>query len=554
MKYLYNYRNYILILLVLCFLNSCKKKNDIPLVAKGIIPIPAQITTMGRGFLISEHTKIIANTENLVELANVYAKELGVDKVEISQIPNNDGLILSIDTNLKKEGYSINISPENIMVKGGDKAGIFYALQSLNQLKTDNSFPGVTINDAPQFTYRGMMLDVSRYFYPIADVKKFLDIMALHKYNKFHWHLTDDQGWRIEIKKYPKLTEIGSIRKETMKGDFRASNARKVLWEQTGKWDFRKNYIPNPNDYDGKPHGGFYTQEDIKEIVQYAASKYIEVIPEIDVPGHFSAALAAYPEFGCKESYEVATRWGVHPNILCPTKKSINFVKDVLIEVMELFPSNYVHIGGDEANKTHWEDSKFCQDLIREYNLEDEMGLQSYFIGELDKFLTSKGKSLIGWDEILEGGLSKNATVMSWRGELGGIKAAKQNHNVIMSPGTHTYFDKYQDSLDFKQKTPLAQWGVVSLKKTYSYNPLPKELSIEEQKYILGAEGCMWTEYIPKMEHLEYMALPRLAALSEVLWSKPEKKNWGDFNNRLKDLINLYEDKNYNYAKNNKRY
>lgn len=535
--------------MILIVLSSCTQKEVTSIEISGIIPIPNKVTNFKGSFQINDNSKIFFVTKNLSSIAQLYAKELNMKTVTHSNKKATNSISLNIDTNLVLEGYHIKISPEKITISGGDTAGVFYALQTLRQLKTDKGFPAVEINDAPRFPYRGMMLDVSRYFFSVKDVKRFIDIMALHKFNKFHWHLTDDQGWRIEIKKYPKLTEIGSIRKETMKGDFRDSHVRKVLWEEQGKWDFRKKYVPDPNDFDGKPHGGFYSQEDIKDIVKYAAEKYIEIIPEIDVPGHFSAALAAYPEFGCKESYEVSTRWSVHPNILCPTEKSIDFVKDILTEVMELFPSEYVHIGGDEANKTHWEDSKFCQDFIMESNLVDEMGLQSYFIGRLDTFLKSKGKKLIGWDEILEGGLSENAVVMSWQGEVGGIEAAKLGHNVIMSPGSHTYFDKYQDSLEFKQKNILAQWGVISLKKAYNYNPLPRELTTDEQKYVIGAEGCMWTEYISTMDYLEYMALPRAAALAEVVWSKPENKNWNNFNNRLQNLFKLYELNGYNYAK-----
>lgn len=533
--------------IILILFSSCKK-NTINIKTNGIIPIPSEIISSNGSFQLNGEVSVNIKSEELSELATLFSSQLNIGQVNSIDENKTNSITLSIDENLKKEGYQLNISIDNIQVKGGDKAGVFYALQTINQLKIADRVPAVTINDAPQFKYRGMMLDVARYFYPVEDVKKFIDLMAMHKYNKFHWHLTDDQGWRIEIKKYPKLTQIGSKRKYSMKGNFRDSYARKALWEVQGKWDFRKKYTEHPNDFDSKPHEGFYTQEQIKDIVKYAGERFIEVIPEIDVPGHSSAALASYPEYGYKDAYTVSGRWSVHPNVFSPTEGTFKFLEDVFTEVIALFPTNNIHVGGDEANKTHWEDSEFCQSLIKKYNLKDEMGLQSYFIGRLDRFLTSKGKNLIGWDEILEGGLSENATVMSWRGEKGGIEAAKHHHNVIMAPGNDTYFDKYQDSTEFANKMPLAQWGLVTLKRVYSYNPLPKELSSEQHKYILGAEGCMWTEYISNTEYLEYMALPRMTALSEVLWSNPENKNWEDFNNRLQDIFKLYDQKGYNYA------
>ena len=352
------------------------------------------------------------------------------------------------------------------------------------------------------------MLDVSRHFFPVSFIKKYIDLLAMHKMNTFHWHLTDDQGWRIEIKKYPKLTEIGSKRKQTMKGHY------------------------NEQQFDGTPYGGFYTQEQIAEVIKYAQKKYVTVIPEIEMPGHAMAALAAYPELGCGENaYQVGTKWGIYDDVFCPTEQTFSFLEDVLTEVIALFPSNYIHIGGDECPKISWKNSQFCQDLMKKQGLKDEHELQSYFIKRIDKFLTSKGKKMIGWDEILEGGISPNATIMSWRGIEGGVAAVKQNHDAIMTPGSHCYLDHYQSD---PSSEPLAIGGFLPLEKVYAYDPTPKGLTARQAKHILGVQANLWTEYIPTTTQAEYMAYPRASALAEVAWTITAAKDYKDFTTRLK--------------------
>lgn len=539
--------NPILFSLFVLIASSCvpKQTNNV----NGIIPLPVKFEQKSGVFKVNNNTKIIINSEELISVGKVYAKEFNIESPYISNSSENGAFFLTIDTLLPSEGYSLDISENKVNIKGGDKAGVFYALQSLKQLRVSKGIPSVNINDFPRFGYRGMMLDVSRYFYTVEEVKKFLDLMALHKYNKFHWHLTDDQGWRIEIKKYPKLTEIGSVRQNTMKGHFKDSKDFDEIVNK-GNMNFSRVYKKDSNDYDGKPHGGYYTQDQIKEIVAFATERFIEVIPEIEMPGHSTAALAAYPEYSCsKKPIEVSGRWSVHTNLYCPTNETFIFLKDVLSEVMELFPSEYLHIGGDEAKKDQWKKCGSCQNLIKKHELEGEHELQSYFIEQIDEFLTSKGKKLVGWDEILEGGLSPNATVMSWQGENGGIEAAKQKHNVIMAPYTALYFDYYQDSAEAANKSPLAQGGLLTLDMVYNYEPYSKELTSEEHKYILGAQGCVWTEYISSYSYIEYMSLPRMTALSEVLWVAPDKKNWDNFITRLQDMFLLYDKLGIEYAK-----
>jgi hexosaminidase len=373
--------------------------------------------------------------------------------------------------------------------------------------------PAVQIEDYPRFAYRGMMLDVCRHFFSVEFVKKYIDLMAAYKLNNFHWHLTDDQGWRIEIKKYPRLTQIASQRAQTVIGNY---------------------HDRTPQQFDNTPYGGFYTQDQIRDVVKYAADRYINIVPEIEMPGHSEAALAAYPELSCdpSQTYKVAETWGVFNDIYCPSDKTFNFLQDVLTEVMALFPSKYIHIGGDEAPKDVWKKSAFCQNLMKQLSLKTEDELQSYFIQRIEKFVNSKGRSIIGWDEILEGGLSKNATVMSWRGEEGGIKAAQQSHNVIMTPGSGgLYIDQQQSKQNLE---PLSIGGYDPLSKIYSYNPTPAELTPDQQKYIMGVQANLWTEYIPTEIKADYMILPRLFALSEVAWSPLANKNFNDFaNSRL---------------------
>jgi hexosaminidase len=429
-------------------------------------------------------------------------------------------LVVSSDASLGEEGYRLLSTSKGVTIQAQTAKGAFYGVQTLLQLLPAEAFspvavPGVkwtvplaTIKDVPRYGYRGLMLDACRHFMPIEFVKKYIDLIALHKQNQFHWHLTDDQGWRIEIKKYPELTTIGSKRSETMKGHYTEAK------------------------YDGKPYGGFYTQEQIKDVLKYAEDRFVNVIPEIEMPGHALAALAAYPQLGNNPDkiYKTGTKWGVYDDVFMPREETLQFLENVLSEVIELFPSKYIHIGGDECPKTQWEESRFAQDLIKKENLKDEHGLQSYVIKRIDKFITAKGRRMIGWDEILEGGLSPNATVMSWRGIEGGITAAKENHDVVMTPTTHVYFDYYQ--ADAKTQ-PLAIGGFVEIKKTYSFDPTPDVLNAEQAKHILGVQGNVWTEYMPTTEYVEYMVFPRGIAVAEVGWTTKENKNFEDFTKRL---------------------
>jgi hexosaminidase len=425
--------------------------------------------------------------------------------------------------------YTVQVGKESVSIKGDDETGVFYGMQTLLQLlpvqaSQQLNIPLVQIKDAPRYQYRGMMLDVGRHFFPVDFVKKYIDYLALHKMNYFHWHLTEDQGWRIEIKKYPKLAEVAAYRDGTIIGHYPG----------TGN--------------DGKRYGGYYTQKEIREVVAYAAKRYITVVPEIEMPGHSSAALTAYPSLGCTGGpYEVRQTWGVSKDVYCAGNDSVYaFLQDVLDEVVALFPSRYIHIGGDECPKDRWKECAKCQQRIKELHLKDEHELQSYFVQRMEKYLNSKGKTLIGWDEILEGGLAPNAIVMSWRGEKGGIEAAKQKHEVVMTPNSHVYFDHYQGK---PSEEPLAIGGYTTLERVYSYNPTPKELTAEEGQYVKGVQANLWTEYIATTDKAEYMTLPRMAALSEVAWTQPEQKNWDDFKQRMEKQYSRYDALGINYAR-----
>ncbi len=444
------------------------------------------------------------------------------------------GIFINLNRNLNlgDEGYRIKIGKSGILLEAQALNGLYYAIQTLIQIMPENqanlskiSVRYCTIEDYPRFKWRGLHLDVCRHFMPKDFVMKYIDLLAKHKMNIFHFHLTEDQGWRIEIKKYPLLTETGSVRRETIVGNGRTS----VL-------------------YDGTPHGGFYTQDDIREIVEYASKRFVTVVPEIEMPGHSLAALASYPFLGCTGGpYEVATRWGVFHDVMCAGKEStFEFIQNVLDEVISLFPSQYIHIGGDECPKTKWKECPLCQKRIKDEALADEHNLQSYFIQRVEKYLNKKGRKLIGWDEILEGGLAPNAAVMSWRGEEGGIAAAKQSHYVVMTPGSHCYLDHYQGK---PETEPLAIGGFTPLEKIYSYEPVPAVLTDEEAKFILGAQGNVWTEYMPVASHVEYMVYPRAAALAEVVWSPKEKRDYPNFFERLNKQLIRYEAYKVNYSK-----
>ena len=443
------------------------------------------------------------------------------------------------------EGYKLEVTPKAVFIRAQTAAGAFYAVQTLRQLfppefngtRSSDGFespddakkwtaPACLIEDAPRFSYRGLHLDVGRHFFPVSFVKKYIDLLAAHKLNTFHWHLTEDQGWRIEIKKYPKLHSVAACRKETLVG----------------------HYSDQPQRFDGKEYCGYYTQEEVKEVVEYAKKRFVTIIPEIEMPGHSLAALAAYPELGCTGGpYETGTYWGVFGDVFCAgNERTFQFLDDVLSEVCALFPGTYVHVGGDECPKSRWETCPKCQKRMKEEGLKDGHELQSYFIHRAETMLAKHGKKLIGWDEILEGGLAPTATVMSWRGTEGGIAAAKAHHDVIMTPGSHVYYNFYQSD---PVTEPLAIGGYTSLEKAYSYEPVPEELGAEEAKYILGAQANLWTEYIQTPDLAEYMAYPRVCALAEVVWTVKEKRNWPDFARRIRTHFARLDALKVNYAK-----
>lgn len=508
-----------------------------------VVPMPLELSVNQQSsFLLKNGTTVYYTAGNEMMkrnagfLASYIKEQTGIELKTEEGDGKNGGIILQLGLdNDNPDAYQLKVTGENVTISAPTEAGVFYGIQTLRKSVSVNKtsaieLPAVDILDKPRFSYRGMMLDVGRHFFTMDEIKTYIDILALHNINRFHWHLSEDQGWRIEIKKYPKLTEIGAYRKET------------VIGRNSGK-------------YDGKPYGGFYTQEQAKEIVEYAAQRYITVIPEIDLPGHMLGALAAYPELGCTGGpYEVWTQWGVSDNVLCAgNDKTIEFIKDVLAEIIEIFPSEYIHVGGDECPKVQWAKCPKCQARIKALGLKTdskhtkEERLQSYVIHEAEEFLNSKGRQMIGWDETLEGGLAPNATVMSWRGEGGGIEAAKQKHNVIMTPNTYLYFDYYQ-SKDTDSE-PLAIGGYLPMERVYSYEPMPSSLTPEEQKYIIGVQANLWTEYIPVFSQAEYMVLPRMAALCESQWCTPEKKNYDEFLQRLVRLVDIYELNGWNYAK-----
>lgn len=498
-----------------------------------IIPKPESVKMLDGKFRFSRKTTIVAQDaigqKAAAVLNEIFQKNYGF-KLKYGYDPERKNAIVFTPSNSDKprESYKLQIQPKQIVIDGND-AGRFYAMHTLMQIlpadfKGKAEIPALEVVDQPRFPYRGMHLDVARHFFPVEFVKKYIDLMAQYKFNYFHWHLTEDQGWRIEIKKYPRLTEIGSKRKETVKG--------RVL---------------NPYVGDGVPVEGFYTQEQIKEVVAYAKTKYITVIPEIELPGHSSAALAAYPNLGCKENYEykVQTTWGIFKEVYCPKEETFQFLEDVLAETIALFPdSPYIHIGGDEVLKDFWKESPFVQELKQKENLKDEHEVQSYFIRRIEKFINSKGKRMIGWDEILEGGLAPNATVMSWRGMKGGIEAAKAKHDVIMTPTDFAYLDYGQGD---PRTEPVHIGGYLTLQKVYSFEPVPKELTEDEKKYILGGQGNVWTEYMKTPDKVEYMVFPRMLALAEAVWSKPENRNFEDFQKRLSYHFALLDKQNVNY-------
>jgi hexosaminidase len=495
-----------------------------------MIPHPTNLVFAAGAFHFSPQTGIVFD-ESLrnvaLNLQALLTKSTGFPLFiqPIDEFDHSDSFIrlqISPDKSLPPEGYSLEVNPNQVVISGGSPAGVFYGIQSLRQLLppvTENAdsvpnldlfVPEVRIEDQPRYPWRGLHLDVSRHIYPVAFLKKFIDVMALYKLNTFHLHLTDDQGWRIEIKKYPLLTEVGAFREST----------------------------PLPHDRgksDQTPYGGFYTQEDMRELVAYAEERYITIVPEIEMPGHALAALAAYPAMGCKGAgYKVGQVWGMQDEAFCPGNDDLYpFLEDILTEVIAIFPSDYIHIGGDECKKIQWESCPKCQARIKREGLKDENQLQSYFLERIGSFLEEKQRKMLGWDEILEGGLPSNAAVMSWRGAEGGIEAATKGHDVIMSPNTHCYFDYFQSKNTSDE--PPAIGGFLPLVKVYEFNPL-EGVPAESRKYVLGGQGNIWTEYLPTSSLVEYMAFPRALALAEVLW-RGKGDDFGDFGDRVKEQL-----------------
>ncbi|WP_423148310.1 family 20 glycosylhydrolase [Rubrolithibacter danxiaensis] len=488
----------------------------------GIIPAPKSVKVNDGHFVISRESAIEyenASDKQIAELYHDYLKDNYFLDLPVAKnfVKAPKGVIRFSSANYKgsnPEGYTITVTPQHIDVSGKG-SGLFYGLQSMMQLlplekEAAPKIQCAEITDEPRYKYRGLHLDVGRHMFPVPFIKKYIDLIAQYKLNTFHWHLTEDQGWRIEIKKYPKLTQVGGFRDQTVIGNYH---------------DY------SPLQYDGKKYGGYYTQDEVKEVVAYATSKFVTVIPEIELPGHSLSALTAYPELGCGDNpgpYKVAQKWGVFEDIYCAGKEhTFNFLEDVLTEVMALFPSTYIHIGGDEAPKEKWKTCPYCQKRIKDNHLKDEHELQSYFIQRIEKFLNSKGRKIIGWDEILEGGLAPNATVMSWRGIEGGIAAAKQNHDVIMTPGTYVYFDHAEGNT---AQEPVTIGGYLPLSTVYSYDPTPESLTPEQQKFVIGVQANLWTEYMQTSSKVEYMLLPRLLALSEIAWTPLNRKDFTNFN------------------------
>ena len=502
-----------------------------------VIPQPQEIVLARdtTSFIIDRSTTIVypATNEKMHRTADFLAtfiKEMTGTEVRVSdKEKSSNAIILAVDSTMgHPEGYKLQITPEKVLLTGGSEAGVFYGIQTIHKAlpilkdgKVAAALPAGTVTDFPRFRYRGFMIDVGRHFFPVSYLKQMIDLMALHNINYFHWHLTEDQGWRIEIKKYPKLTEIGSKRDSTI-----------IDWE-TKK-------------FDGKPHSGFYTQDEAREIVRYAADRFITVVPEIDLPGHTTAALASYPDLGCTGGpYKVLCSFGVFSDVLCAgNDQTLQFTKDVLDEIMDIFPSEYIHIGGDECPKSRWEKCPKCQAKIKELGIKalpkhsKENQLQTYFMSELEKEINAHGRRMLGWDEVLEGGLTPNSTIMSWRGIQGGIEAARQHHDVIMTPIQRLYFSNPRIN-----KMTGFEW----MNRVYNFEPVPAELTDAEKKFVIGTQGCIWTEWTADSTKMEWQILPRMAALSEIQWTLPEHKNFERFMERLPEMLKIYSSLDYGY-------
>ncbi len=509
-----------------------------------IIPQPLSVQEKSGNFKLSSTTKIVYEKGNIdlkaisEKLSDQIKKTTGFQLkiAEAGLKPSKNEISLQLKSGLDSlgnEGYTLFVSPDHIEVNANKPAGIFYGTETIYQLlsggiknmksATSVLIPAVEILDKPRFPWRGLMLDVGRYFYSVDFIKQYIDALAMHKMNTFHWHLTEDHGWRIEIKKYPKLTEVGAWRDGTQFTRF--------------------NEHINHN-----PHGGYYTQDQIREVVKFAQERYVNIVPEIEMPGHTLAVLAAYPELSCTGGpFKIPINWAIQKDIYCAgNEKTFEFLGDVLSEVADLFPSSVIHIGGDEAPKDRWKACSKCQKRIKDEHLKDEHELQSYFIKRIEDLLRTKNKTIIGWDEILEGGLAPNAIVMSWRGEEGGIAAAKQHHDVVMTPNPFTYLDYYQGE---PYHEPAAIGGLLTLEKVYSYEPIPSVLTEKEASYIKGIQGNLWAEYVHSPEKAEYMTFPRAAAIAEIGWSQPQNKNWENFKQRMETQYKRYEYAGINYSK-----
>ena len=499
-----------------------------------IIPKPVKLVKEKGSFVLGPQTTLVydQNDSRLDSTASLLMARLrevtGYPIDEFSGSPKTGSIVLSVDPKKpgsRKEGYELSVTTTEVRITGFDEAGVFYGIQTLLQLLPpaimssmtvhgmEWTIPCVTIEDYPRFSWRGMHLDVGRHFFSVSFIKKYLDLMAMYKLNVFHWHLTEDQGWRIEIKRYPRLTQVGAWRKQTMGDEL--------------------------------PYGGFYTQDQIREIVAYAKERCIDIVPEIEMPGHARAALAAYPEYSCRQvPLDVGTTWGIEKDVYCAGNDSTyTFIENILTEVFDLFPGKYIHIGGDECPKDRWKECPKCQARIKAEGLKDEQELQSYFIKRIERFINSKGKRIIGWDEILEGGLAPNATVMSWRGTQGGIDAAESGHDVVMTPTSNCYFD-YSQSLTGELDSTRA---FLPLDSVYEYEPVPEHLGPDEATHILGSQGNVWTEWMPDSKRVEYMVLPRLCALSEMVWTPKALKNYDEFQNRLVPQYQRFGDMGLDY-------
>lgn len=532
--------------IVACVLAACGSDKQQAL-RYDVIPLPQEINLLQESpFKLTRNTVIAYPEGNALLGHNAdfladYIEQATGFRPRTKAVKNGENadkaITLGLDPSVTgEEGYRIITHSESISICGKTANGVFYGIQTLRKSIPAQAqdaailLPAGEVEDWPRFSYRGMHLDVGRHFFPVEFIKEFIDLLALHNMNTLHWHLTEDQGWRIEIKKYPKLTEIGSVRQRTVIGH-------------------------NSGEYDNTPYGGFYTQEEAREIVEYAQKRYVTIIPEIDLPGHMLAALAAYPELGCTGGpYKVCPNWGVFEDVLCiGNEKTIPFLEGIMTEIIDIFPSKYIHIGGDEAPRTRWQKCPKCQVLIRKEGLKAdkqhtaEDRLQSYCTARIEKFLNEHGRQIIGWDEILEGDLAPNATVMSWRGSAGGIKAAQMGHDVIMTPNTYCYFDYFQ-SEDTKNEPYDAIGGYIPVEKVYSFDPV-EGLDEKQQKYVLGVQANVWTEYMTSPEQVEYMVLPRMAALAEVQWTQPGKKEYNNFLQRLGQLAKFYDRDGLNYAK-----